>query len=130
MFGIFILLGMLIAGNVSFQQPPVFGQDEAGSSTIYLPAVSRQDPPTPTPTAVPLPTAVPAPTQASLPTTPPDIARRRINAPFFAGEIPFEQMGIFWFGRLSETSNYADVRIGYNKDTLSVYVAVFDRHAD
>jgi hypothetical protein len=128
MFGIFILLGMLIAGNVSFQQPPVFGQDEAGSSTIYLPAVSRQDPPTPTPTAVPLPTAVPAPTQASLPTTPPDIARRRINAPFFAGEIPFEQMGIFWFGRLSETSNYADVRIGYNKDTLSVYVAVFDRH--
>jgi outer membrane protein assembly factor BamB len=37
-------------------------------------------------------------------------------------------MAIFWFGYLSETSNYADVRVGYNQSGLTVYVAVFDRH--
>ncbi|MFZ1769582.1 MAG: hypothetical protein WAU00_10315, partial [Caldilinea sp.] len=128
-----MLLGIVAASNVSVPQATVFGQDEVGSSTIYLPAVSRQDPPTPTPTLTPAPTVtavattMPLPTQVPLPATPPSAVARRVNAPFFAGEIAFEQMGIFWFGRLSETSNYADVRIGYNQDSLSIYVAAFDR---
>lgn len=54
--------------------------------------------------------------------------QRRVNAPFFPGDVAFEQMGIFWFGHLSAASNYADVRVGYNESGVTVYVAVFDRH--
>ncbi len=128
-----MLLSVVAASNVGVPQAIVFGQDEAGSSTIYLPAVSRQDPPTPSPTLTPGPTvtvvatATPLSTQVPLPATPPSAVERRVNAPFFAGDIAFEQMGIFWFGHLSETSNYADVRIGYNQNGLSIYVAAFDR---
>jgi len=52
----------------------------------------------------------------------------RINAPRFYGDIPFEQTAIAWFGQVSPTQNYADIRVGYNADELYVYLAVFDRH--
>ncbi len=52
----------------------------------------------------------------------------RINAPQFAGAIPFEQCAIAWFGQVSPTRNYADIRVGYNAGELYVYVAIFDRH--
>ena len=52
----------------------------------------------------------------------------RINAPRFAGEIPFGQTAIAWFGRVSPSQNYADIRVGYNANELYVYIAVFDRH--
>ncbi len=48
----------------------------------------------------------------------------RINAPYFSGEIPFEQTAIAWFGELSETKNHTDIRVGYNNDYLYVYLAV------
>ncbi|MCS7039707.1 MAG: hypothetical protein NZP34_08905, partial [Caldilineales bacterium] len=38
----------------------------------------------------------------------------RINAPYFTGEIPFEQTAIAWFGRLSPDQNFTDIRVGYN----------------
>jgi hypothetical protein len=52
----------------------------------------------------------------------------RINAPGFFGDIPFEQTAIAWFGQVSPTQNYADIRVGYNANELYVYLAVFDRH--
>jgi hypothetical protein len=56
---------------------------------------------------------------------------RTVNAPYFPGTvsttIPFSQTAIFWFGHISPTANYADVRVGYNDTELYVYVAVIDR---
>lgn len=51
----------------------------------------------------------------------------RINAPRFTGAIPFEQTAIAWFGQVSPTRNYADIRVGYNNGELYVYIAIFDR---
>jgi len=52
---------------------------------------------------------------------------RRVNTPYFSGGIPFERTAIFWFGKVSPTENYADVRIGYNSAELFVHVTIFDR---
>ncbi|MCX8025410.1 MAG: hypothetical protein N3A60_09425, partial [Thermanaerothrix sp.] len=51
----------------------------------------------------------------------------RINAPRFNGKILFEQTAIAWFGKVSPSQNYADIRVGYNANELFVYLAVFDR---
>ncbi len=52
---------------------------------------------------------------------------RRVNMPYFNGQIQYDQMAIFWLGRVTPTENYADVRVGYNDDELDVNVAIFDR---
>lgn len=55
---------------------------------------------------------------------------RRVNAPYFTTNDlsqKFGEMAIFWFGRVTPTENYADVRVAYNVIELYVYVAVFDR---
>lgn len=137
--GLFAIACVFAAVETGFPSAPVLGQDGTGASTtIYLPAISRQEPPTPTPTFTATPTATPTATSPATPTptatappppaTPPAASMRRVNAPFFDGNIAFEQMAIFWFGKLSESSNYADVRVGYNQEKLTVYLAVFDRH--
>nr|NIV34580.1 DNRLRE domain-containing protein [Anaerolineae bacterium] len=64
-----------------------------------------------------------------LPTTKPDTqtqstTARRVNAPY---DVPGEEAAIFWFGRVTPTENYADVRVGYRDEYLFVHVAVFDR---
>jgi hypothetical protein len=74
----------------------------AGGTPSYLPLVLQE--------------------QCALSTSP------RINAPRFDSEIPFEQTAIAWFGQVSPTQNYADIRVGYNANELYVYLAVFDRH--
>ncbi len=54
----------------------------------------------------------------------------RVNAPYFAvADIDqrFPELAIFWFGAVTPTQNYTDVRLGYNDTELYVYVAVFDR---
>lgn len=76
-----------------------------GTSTLYLPFISKQ--------------------------WSPNSAARRVNAPYLpsssvTGE-RFSEMAIFWFGRVTPTENYADVRVGYNDSALYVYVAVIDR---
>ena len=38
----------------------------------------------------------------------------RVNAPHFTGPVQYDQSGIFWFGRVTSSENYADVRVGYN----------------
>ena len=58
-------------------------------------------------------------------------AARRVNAPYFnvadIGGSKFAETAIFWFGRVTPTENYADVRIAYNNTELYVHVAIFDR---
>ncbi|MCP5097659.1 MAG: DNRLRE domain-containing protein [Chloroflexi bacterium] len=50
-----------------------------------------------------------------------------INVPHFDGTITTGERAVFWFGEVNETSNYADVRVGYNDDEIIVQVAAFDR---
>ncbi|MFQ3663523.1 MAG: DNRLRE domain-containing protein [Chloroflexaceae bacterium] len=53
-----------------------------------------------------------------------------VNAPYFAVadvDDRFSELAIFWFGAVTPSQNYADVRLGYNDTELYVYVAIFDR---
>lgn len=59
---------------------------------------------------------------------------RKVNAPYLGAAISsqvtgktFSEAAIFWFGRVTPSENYADVRVGYFSDALWVYVAVIDR---
>jgi hypothetical protein len=53
---------------------------------------------------------------------------RRVNAPHFDGEVRYPETAVFWFGRVNNTDNYADVRVGYNAEHLAIHVAAFDRY--
>jgi len=77
---------------------------------------------TPIPSSSPGPTPLRASRRPCAPETLP-----RINAPRFEGPIPFEQTAIAWFGRVSPTQNYTDIRVGYNEQELYIYLAIFDR---
>lgn len=63
----------------------------------------------------------PQPTQAQAPTP-----LRRVNVPYFNGNVPFYQMAVFWFGQVNNTNNYADVRAGYNNNELVLHLTIFD----
>jgi hypothetical protein len=52
---------------------------------------------------------------------------RQVNVPYFDGDIPLSETAIFWFGRVTPTENYADIRMGYNQEELYVRLAAFDR---
>ncbi len=52
---------------------------------------------------------------------------RRVNAPYFDESVRFGESAIFWFGKVTPATNYADVRIAYTQSELYVYLAVFDR---
>lgn len=80
---------------------------DTSDSVVYLPIVI-QDPQEP---------VVP----------PPPISTRRVNVPHFEDSIRFTQTAIVWFGEVTPTNNYVDVRIGYNQDELYVRAAIFDR---
>jgi hypothetical protein len=51
----------------------------------------------------------------------------KINAPYFGEEIVLEETAVFWFGRVTPTENYTDVRIGYTATELFVHLNIFDR---
>ena len=55
----------------------------------------------------------------------------RVNVPYFAVAdiFPdlFDEMAIFWLGRVTPTENYADVRIGYADTAIEVRLGIFDR---
>jgi hypothetical protein len=55
------------------------------------------------------------------------IPARRVNIPYFSGDVRFSETAIFWFGRVTPTENAVDVRIGYNSEHLYVRIGVFDR---
>ncbi len=50
----------------------------------------------------------------------------RVNIPFFDNNVIFEQTGIFWFGKVSYIDNYTEVRVGYNKSELWVFLTIKD----
>jgi len=53
---------------------------------------------------------------------------RRVNAPFFGGdEVNFDETAIFWFGQISPSENYADIRVGYNNSELYLRIGIVDR---
>lgn len=52
---------------------------------------------------------------------------QRVNVPYFADQIQFDETAIFWFGEVDPTDNYSDVRIGYTANELFIHVAIFDR---
>src|SRR5262249_33583920 len=60
--------------------------------------------------------------QAAAPTLP------TINAPYFPNAVPFNQTAIFWFGTLSSSTTYTDVRIGYSNSELYVDLRNADRY--
>ena len=53
---------------------------------------------------------------------------RRVNAPHFDGDVRYAEMALVWFGCVSSTDNYADVRVGCNDQHIYVNIAVFDRY--
>lgn len=52
---------------------------------------------------------------------------RRVNAPYFAGQIDFSQTAIFWYGQVTSTDAYSDVRVGYSNTKLYVHLNIMDR---
>lgn len=52
---------------------------------------------------------------------------RTVNAPHFAGAAVASQAAVFWFGAVSATTTYSDVRVGYTDTELYVYVSTIDR---
>ncbi|HOU12221.1 MAG TPA: DNRLRE domain-containing protein [Anaerolineae bacterium] len=56
-----------------------------------------------------------------------DPPTRRVHAPYFSSNVLYPQTAIFWFGRITPTENYTDVRVGYNDSHLYVNFAVSDR---
>lgn len=54
-------------------------------------------------------------------------AVRRVNMPYFDGEVKRWRTAIFWFGRVASTENSVDVRVGYNDEELWMHIAVFDK---
>src|SRR5215472_341659 len=55
-------------------------------------------------------------------------APQHINAPFFSGPVPFNKTAIFWFGNITSTDNYTDVRVGYNSSELYIDLRIVDRY--
>src|SRR2546421_1886302 len=54
---------------------------------------------------------------------------RRINIPYFNNSaVPFNQTAIFWFGSVSSSDNYVDVRMGYNNSELYIDLHIVDRY--
>ena len=88
------------------QATPVSLSTQSAAGSQYLPLVIR-------------PTAAPTP--------PPRSGALRINLPFFDNEVVFEETAVLWFGKVTPSENYVDVRLGYNNDELFVHIASIDR---
>ena len=58
----------------------------------------------------------------------PFVSTYRVNAPHFENEVQFSETGVFWFGKVNATENYADVRVGYTNQELYIRLAAFDRY--
>ena len=51
-----------------------------------------------------------------------------INVPYFTTAVPFNQTAIFWFGDVTSTDTYTDVRIGYNSSELYIDLQIVDHY--
>lgn len=56
---------------------------------------------------------------------------RTVNAPYIQSANIVEdkayEMSLFWFGKVRQDTNYADVRVGYNDEALWIHTASIDR---
>ncbi len=54
----------------------------------------------------------------------------RVNIPYFSDNAAnhFSEAAIFWFGRVSPSENYADIRFAYDNSKLYVYISTFDQY--
>lgn len=55
---------------------------------------------------------------------------RKVNIPYFNTDPVgnhFDQTAIFWYGQVTPSTNYTDVRLGYNNTELYAYMAVIDK---
>jgi hypothetical protein len=54
----------------------------------------------------------------------------RVNVPYFSDDIAWAESSIFWFGRVDPLGapgrNYADVRVAYTAEELSIFINVED----
>jgi hypothetical protein len=98
-----VMLGVSIYSQSHYITHAAPAQAPQATTFVFLPIISRQTSMQPMPTAP------------------------RVNVPYFNGTIPFPETAIFWFGRVTPTENYADVRVGYNNTELYVNVTVFDK---
>lgn len=62
----------------------------------------------------------------------PVIAKNAMHIPFFdttddVWAKRYSAMGIFWFGQVTTSDNYIDVRTGYNQTSLYINLAIMDR---
>jgi hypothetical protein len=89
---------------------------------ISLSLIAADDPPPPAPSL---------PTNIYLPVISVHQSNRLVNLPYFSDpqitSTRFKEMAILWFGRVTPSENYTDVRIAYNNTEIWVYLAVFDR---
>ena len=54
---------------------------------------------------------------------------RRVNVPYFSGDVTWAETAIFWFGQNKQgvpSQNYVDVRVGYTSAALMVRATVVD----
>lgn len=57
----------------------------------------------------------------------PVAAETIVNIPQFTGEISYPETAITWFGEVTSSRNYTDIRMGYSPSELYVNTQVFDR---
>ncbi len=94
------LIGFLIVCLAAGSLATRVQAQSGGPPPVYIPLVMRGD------------TAAAAP---------------RVNVPGFQENISYVELAIFWFGSVTSSENYADVRMAYNNSELRVYVSIFDR---
>lgn len=112
---VLVLIAILSISLLSLSSPANAGEDVGQSLTgaqvqadqeLYLPFVS-------------------GPQRYEIPVSAP--GNPRVNIPYFDGEISYRETAIFWFGKVTPTENYAQVRLGFNQQELSINLAAFDR---
>lgn len=95
------LLALIVSLALMAADPPPAPAPSLASATVYLPLIS-----------------VFQPTQ-------------QINVPYLSDadiiRSRFPDMAVFWFGRVTPSENYTDVRIASNQEVLWVHLSVFDR---
>lgn len=107
--GLAVTASCMLLGVASLSPQPAAAVQESGpgSTTLYLPLIQRQYPPPP-----------PGP-RFHIP---------YLNVPdIFAPGGRYFEMTAFWFGQVTPTTNYADVRVGFTDTGLQVDVGVIDR---
>jgi len=113
-----LILALFVALSIWVDRGATPIASAQSDSTIYLPLVFNPVDNSIDPTPEPTPNPTPGPTPGPL------TAEARINVPPFTG---WWESAIAWFGRVTPTENYADIRVGYGDEALLVDLRIADR---